>query len=167
MNIKDILDKVIPPNNVAGRYKDFNNTHIIDSLKDEERLLLEEALIEKLHTDNDLLIVQTLHYLKSVKSLPAIYSYLNRDSNPVIKIYVAAIIFEMNKDTDMIRVALEGFSALEANKDAYFKYTVINVFQNLEKFKNQEINDRIEKYTADKDFLVSYWAKKAIKNRLI
>ncbi len=167
MDIKDILDKVIPPNNVASRWKDFNNTHIVDSLKDDERLLLEEALIEKLHTDNDLLIVQTLHYLKSVKSLPAIYSYLNRDLNPVGKIYVAAIIFEMSKDTDMIRVALEGFSALEANKDAYFKYKVINVFQDLGKFKNQEINDRIEKYTGDKDFLVSYWAKKAIENQPI
>lgn len=167
MNIKDMLDNVIPPNNVAGRYKDFNNTHIIDSLKDDERLLLEEALIEKLHSDNDLLIVQTLHYLKSLKSLPVIYNYLNRVSNPVVKICVAVIIFEMNKDTDMIRVSMEAFSELEANKDAYFNYKIISAFGDLGKFRHKEINERIKKYTDDKDFLVSYHAKKAIENQPI
>ena len=50
MNIDKLVDEVIPPSDYQHR-NGFNNAPIIDALTDNERQLLETALIQKLELE--------------------------------------------------------------------------------------------------------------------
>lgn len=163
MNINEIIQKIIPPDNYQNRY-DFDNRSIIDSLSYEEQKQVEELLIKLLMTKSDLLIVETLSYLKSEKSLPIFYSLLNSDCNEWAKIIISASIYSIKKDNMMIDVAINAFKKFEQNQDNYFKFTVLPMFYYLARFRNERINDILEKYSKDSDYLIAYNANKALNN---
>jgi hypothetical protein len=72
MYIEKLLREIIPPADYQHR-NGFNNIPLIDKLTDDEKLQLENALIRELTVDLDRepddLIIETLAYLKSQKSL--------------------------------------------------------------------------------------------------
>jgi hypothetical protein len=162
MNTDKLIDKIIPPSDYQHR-NGFSNTQIIDQLSEQEKTLVEDALINMLMTKtNDTLIVETLAYLKSVKSLPLLYEFLKNCSDIMARIIVSTSIFEINKDDNMINTAVVSFKELDNNKDAYYVYKIISAFYYLIKFKSPEVTDIIEKYVTHKAHLVSYNAKQAL-----
>src|ERR1051326_5399460 len=151
MNLEQLIDKIIPPADYLNR-KDFSNTDIIDQLNDNEKKLIEDILIERLlDTTDDMLIIDTLAYLKSEKSLPILYNFLKNDSDSMFKLVVATSIFEINRDQDMINVAVDSFKKLKNDKDAYRTFKLIPAFYYLAKFKFGTTNKLIEEYTEDKE----------------
>ncbi|HEX8514834.1 MAG TPA: HEAT repeat domain-containing protein [Bacteroidia bacterium] len=161
MNIEKLIEQVIPPNDYEHR-NEFSNTHIVDSLNEHEKEMLENALINKLLEHDDTLVIETLAYIKSEKALPLLYDYLKRCSNEMAKIISAVSIFQINNDSSMISVAIDSFKQIEINKDAYFKYKLAPAFHYLVKFNNSIVNNMIEKYTTHGEYLISYNAKKAL-----
>ncbi len=70
--IGEYIKQLIPPSDYQHRNR-FSNNLLIDILKTYEKESIEERLIEMLDSDNDLLIVETLAYMKSTKALPILY----------------------------------------------------------------------------------------------
>lgn len=162
MNIEKLIDKIIPPSDYQHR-NGFSNIHVIDLLNVHEKKLVEDALINMLMTKtDDTLIVETLAYLKSVQSLPILYKFLENCSDSMAKLIVATSIFEINKDDNMIDVAIRSFKHLDNNTDAYYAYKLISAFYYLIKFDNLEANRIIEEYINHKEYLISYNAKQAL-----
>jgi len=162
MNTEKLINKIIPPSDYKHR-NGFSNTQIIDQLDEKEKKLVEVALINMLMTKtNDTLIVETLAYLKSVKSLPLLYEFLENCTDIMARIIVSTSIFGINEDYNMISAAIVSFKELDNNKDAYYVYKIISAFYYLIKFKNSDVNSIIEKYVNHKEHLVSYNAKQTL-----
>ena len=120
--------------------------------------MIEEMLIEDLKSRNDLLLIETLAYLKSEKAIPIIESVLKKSNEPYDKIIIAWSLFSLNYNKDkMIDIAYDSF--LEVTND----YSKTYLFFYLAKFNNSKINALIESYTNNKNFLLANNSKRALK----
>lgn len=165
MNIDKLVNEVIPPSDYQHR-NGFNNIPIIDELTEEEKQLLEKALIQKLQSEAekeiDTLIVETLAYLKSIASLPVLYNLLEISKVDIVKLEIATAIFEINQDTKMIDIAIGSFKEIDKIKDAYHVYAISGAFYYLAKFKNEKTKQLLKEYTSHPEYLISYNAKQAL-----
>lgn len=158
-DIEKILQKIIPPPTFQER-EGFNNHPLLDQLSSEDKILVEQSLIERLKLcPDDTLIVETLAYLKSTLALPTIYSVLNSQKNPLVKIMVAASIFQINNDESMIATATESLRHLESNEDKYLSYQLSFALAYLAQFKHEETIRLIEEYLDSEDVILSYNAR--------
>ena len=166
MNIDELVNEVIPPADYSHR-NGFNNIPIIDKLTEDEKQSLEKALIQKLQLEAekeiDTLIVETLAYLKSKQSLPVLYKLLEVSNIDIIKLEIAASIFEINQDVEMINIAINQFKRIDSNKDAYHVYAVSGAFYHLAKFKNEKTRQLIKEYVNRPELLISSNAKRALE----
>ena len=115
--IDKILKKVLPP--ATREFRDgFDNKSIVDSLRESEKLALEKELIKLLPETNDLLIADTLAYLKSKEAIPILMEKMNTRlpdfEFPVSKILIATCIFEIDgSNKEMIQIVKDEFEKLE------------------------------------------------------
>lgn len=165
MNIEKLIREIIPPADYQHR-NGFNNLPLIDKLTANEKELVENELITKLlyQTDKeiDTLIVETLTYLKSVKSLPVLKDLLKNSNDGIVKLIIAASIFEISQESEMIGIAIDAFKKLENNKNSYYVHSLSSAFYYLAKFKNARVNAIIQEYTNHKEYLISYNAKRVL-----
>jgi hypothetical protein len=166
MNIDKLINEVIPPSDYHHR-NGFNNIPIINKLTEKEKQILEHALIEKLLLESDrefpdTLIVETLAYLKSEKSLPLLYNLLSKNTGEAIKLIIATSIFEINQDVKMVDIAVSSVKQMDNKKDAYYIYRLSYAFDYLSKFKNEKTEQLIKKYTSHPEYLIAYNAKQAL-----
>ena len=163
VTIEKLIDEIIPYPADYSHRNGFSNTHIIDKLSADEKIEVENALINKLteHPD-DLLIVETLAYLKSTKSIPALRKLLVNSSYDMEKLIIASSIFEITKDTNLVDIAISAFRQLDNKKDAYYVYKLTGAFYHLAKFNNPAVIEIIREYFDHKEYLVSYNAKRAL-----
>ncbi len=166
MDIDKLINEVIPPSDYQHR-NGFNNIPIIEKLSDSEKDLLENVLIQMLQsekeTEIDTLIVETLAYLKSVKSLPVLKNFIKVENNSVIKLRIATAIFEINQDIDMVDIAVSSVKQMDNKKDAYYVYKLTSAFYYLTEFNTEKTKQLIEEYTSHPEYLISYNAKQALK----
>ena len=155
MNIDKIMGDIIPPNDYQHR-SGFSNEYLVDKLNTNERSVLEKKLIKLLRKKADMLIVETLAYMNSKKSLSVLYELL-QNSDEMNKIIIASSIFEISKDHKMVKVAKTSFKNITDNK-----YQLISSFYYLAKFCDSEILQLIRKYTQDSDYLISHNAKQVL-----
>jgi hypothetical protein len=156
-NINRQIAEIIPPNNYKHR-EGFSNKHLIDALNNQERAMIEEVLISMLLTKVDILIVETLGYMKSLKSVPILIDLLRQTSNAMNRLIISSTVFEINQDMTMIEISIEGFKTLN---DEYF--SIIHGFYYLSKFKNEKTEAIIKRYIQHSDYLISYNAKQALR----
>jgi hypothetical protein len=154
-NMDKLIADIIPPDDYQHR-NGFSNTHIIDKLNSQERVLVEDALLNKLLNKTDMLIVETLAYMKSLKSLPILINLLNQCSDAMCRIIIATSVFEINHNNEMIVIGVDAFKSLDNT------YQKISAFYYLRKFKNEATDTIIREYTLHSDFLLSYNAKQAL-----
>lgn len=165
MNIEEFINKIIPPDNYQER-NGFNNHHYIDQLNEQERSVVENKLIELLHNQKDTLIIQTLAYLRSKKSLPLIYKILHESTGQTARLVIAASIYEIDKDEEMINIAIDAFRQIEnTEKDAYYTFRILPTFYLLKKFSNPKTDLVIKEYVNHSDYLLSYNAKQALNQK--
>ncbi|MDB5159287.1 MAG: hypothetical protein JWR50_3994 [Mucilaginibacter sp.] len=154
LDIEQLVNKIIPKNDREHR-EGFSNDIIIDQLDIATKRLIEDALIQKLSNgSHDALIVETLAYLKSVRSLPILYDLLDRPPYPMHRLVVTSSIYEINKDSNLVDLAIKVFNEMTN------KYDIISAFYYLSKFNNVKANAIIGSYTNDKEYLISYNAKR-------
>ncbi len=156
-----MFSEIIPPGDYSHR-NGFNNTHLINQLNEYERQQLEDALINKLLDKTDLLVVETLAYMKSEKSLLVLYNLLEKTSDNMDKLVIATSIFEINKDDRLIDIGMKAFNELSNKSSIYAKYLITSAFFYLIKFEDSKVNNIIEEYTKHSDYLISYNAKRAL-----
>ena len=156
MTVKKLLSDIIPPNDHQHR-NGFSNLHIIDKLNQQERDLVEDALIKKVISNSDMLIVETLGYMKPYKSLPVLIELLKQTSDPISKIIISTAIFEINHDDAMIKTGADAFRKLNSI------YQKIEGFYYLKKFQNTTTDEMIREYISSTDYLLSYNAKRALE----
>jgi hypothetical protein len=161
MDINKIVSEIIPPDDYQHR-NGFSNEHLIDKLSDEEKLKVEIELINMLQKKPDILIGETLGYMKSEKSLPVLSELLKKTDEGMAKLILASSIYKINKDKELVEIAISSFKELEKPKDAYFVYRVIPTFYYLAKFQEPEIERLLEEYTKHSEYLISYNAKQAL-----
>ncbi len=163
MEIEKLINEIIPPSDYEHR-AEFNNEPILDKLTANEKRLVEDELICLLLNEADgnidTLMVETLAYLKSEKSLPVLKSLLKDGIGDMTMLIIASSIFEISGDNKMVDIAISSFKNISRRKDSYYIYGLIPAFYYLAKFKNPEINKIIEEYTNHKEYLVSYNAKR-------
>jgi len=157
MKKEELIKRIIPPISRSDK-KDreyFNNDEALSKLDSEQLNILEEALIKRIKTSDDILILETLVKLKSLKSIPTLLEKLNSIKDPFEKIKWASLINEIKQgNLEMEKVAFEEFEKLE------FVYEVQGtIFHDLIKFKSNRINNLIETYIGHKYFLVAYHAR--------
>lgn len=155
MDINKIVSEIIPPDDYQHR-NGFSNEHLIDKLSDEEKFEVETELIKILQKKPDMLIVETLGYMKSEKSLPVLYELLESLNDKMAKIITATSIFEINQDQKMIEIAKASFNSI---KD---KFQLISAFHYLMRLQDSEISKLIQEYTTNSDYLISYNAKQVL-----
>lgn len=156
---QDLYKTIIPPNNYESR-RDFENESIIDGLSVDQKNELEELLINDLLENDDILIIQTLVYLNSGKSIDLILKKLYDSEEPARRIMIASYIYKLDdKKDEMITIARDSFLLVN---DIYVKKSM---FYYLSSFKNEKLNHLIEKHFNDENYLVSYNAKQALKSQ--
>jgi len=155
MDINKIVSEIIPPDDYQHR-NGFSNEHLIDNLCQEEKIKVEAELINILQNKSDMLVVETLGYIKSEKSLPFLYELLENLNDEMAKIITSASIFEISHDQKMIETARTTFKSIEN------KFQLILAFHYLMKFQNSEISKLVQEYTTNSDHLISYNAKQAL-----
>jgi hypothetical protein len=161
MDIVKLLGEIIPPADYSHR-NGFNNTNLINQLNEYEWEQVEDALINKLLDKTDLLVVETLGYMKSEKSLSVLYNLLEKTSDEMEKLVIATSIFEINKDNRLIDIGMKAFKRLSTKSSIYTKDSITSAFFYLIKFEDAEVNNLIKTYTEHSDYLVSYNAKRAL-----
>jgi hypothetical protein len=164
MNIDKLVNEVIPPSDYQHR-NGFNNIPIIDELTENEKQLLEKALIQKLQTDNeiDTLIVETLAYLRSAASLPMLKNLLQVSNEGVIRLRIATAIFEISQDAEMVDIAVSLVKEMDDKKDAYYVYKLSSAFYYIAKFKNEKTEQLIKEYASHPEYLISYNAQQVLE----
>jgi hypothetical protein len=160
MNIEKTYKKIIPLDDYQSR-RDFSNEDLIDNLTCEEKILIEDLLIEDLKFRYDLLLIETLAYLKSEKAIRIIENILKKSNDPHDNVIIAWSLFSLNHDKNkMIDVAYDNF--LEITND----YTKTYLFFYLIRFNDIKINALLESYTDNKSFLLANNSKRALKLKL-
>jgi len=166
MNIDKLVSEVIPPSDYQHR-NGFNNIPIIDELTENEKQSLEKALIQKLQSEAgkeiDTLIVDTLAYLKSVASLPALKNLLEVSNDTVVRLRIATAIFEISHDVEMVDIAVSLVKEMDNKTDAYYVYKLTSAFYYLAKFKTEKTKQLIKEYASHPEYLISYNAKQALE----
>jgi len=156
MDIQSKLERIIPTDDFQHRWE-FSNQHLVDELDDSEKKEIEALLIKKLCNEpGDILIVETLSYIRSKKALPAIRNSLKICVNKIQRIIIAVSIYKIDQDNDMINVSISAF------KQLHNKWDFVVAFGYLKGFNDSRINQMIEEYIDHPDFLISYNAKKAL-----
>jgi len=161
MTIDELMGKIMPPDDYSHR-NGFSNIALIDGLSEDEKVLVESRLIEMVPEMKgvDNLIVESLDYLKSEKSLPVLYQKLGTLSLGMEKLIVASSIFMINSDVDMIEVAISSFKKMDNRLSPYYTYNLTSGFYYLSKFSTLETNNLIKNYRDHQDYLVSYNSKR-------
>jgi len=161
--VEKLIDQIIPYPADYSHRNGFSNEHIIDKLDADEKIEVEKGLIDKLtEHPEDILIVETLAYMKSTRSIPALRNLLANSSYDMEKLIIVSSIFEINHDNDMVDIAISAFRQLDNKKDAYYVYKLTGAFYHLAKFNNPTAVEIIKEYFYHKEYLVSYNAKRAL-----
>lgn len=159
MNVKDLYRKIIPSDDYETR-RDFDNEELIDNLDTNQRLLVEDMLIKGLEAKYDLLIIETLAYIKSTKSIPLIEEKLNTLKDSYEKVIIAWCLFSLNRDKDrMVKLAIDSFSQVSND------YSKTYLFYYLVKFDNEKINKLVESYCNSSNILLSHNSTTALKEQ--
>jgi hypothetical protein len=151
------INQIIPLDDYQHR-NGFSNDYLIDVLDDEEIFKLESELIRMIKKKSDMLVVETLGYIKSKRSLPTLYELLEKSQEEMMRIIIAVSIFEINQDKKMIEITRSSFKEI---KD---KYQLISAFYYIVKFQDSDITQLILEYTTNSDYLIAYNAKQVLKN---
>jgi hypothetical protein len=155
MDTKELIKQIIPPARYEYR-EGFSNHEIIDGLNDLDRTSIENELIHLLQISEepDILMIETLGYMKSKKSLNLLNTLVKKQL-PVIDILsIVSVIYEIDKDVSMIDIAIQNFEKLTDNTDLF------TAFYYLFKLNNERTDNVIRKYLDHKDYYVSYHAKR-------
>ena len=157
--INDLINKIIPPADYEHR-NGFSNDNIIDKLTADEKVQVEMLLFARLNNYNgDTLIIETLTYMNSQKSLDTFNKILSQSDNPADKIIIASCIYKLSKDK------LMGVIALESVKRITDKYALISMFYYLAQIESKELDDYIKQYSNHSDYLLSYNAKRILGHK--
>ena len=78
------------------------------------------------------------------------------------KLKIAASIFQINQDSDLIDIAISETKQMEDKKDPYYIYKLTSAFYSPVKFHNEKTNNFIESYVTHDEHLISYNAKRAL-----
>src|SRR5437016_4210223 len=103
MDIGKLISEIIPPSDYQHR-NGFSNIDLIDKLGVQERLQVEDSLIYKLLFESDPkkgidpLIIETLGYLKSEKSISILKELLANSGNEMEKLIIATSIYEITSE---------------------------------------------------------------------
>ena len=163
MEFEKKVDRIIPLMDYKYR-NGFSNIQLINELTDIEKENLERVLIEKIifADDNlDILIVETLGYLKSEKALPILRDKLMESTDNISKLIIASSIYDIDKKSiDMIDVAISSVNEIDNKNDVYYVYKLASVFDYLAEFRSPKINDVIREYAKHEEYLISYNAKR-------
>jgi hypothetical protein len=156
MNTQELITRIIPPSTHEFR-EGFSNHEIIDGLNDQEKNEVERELIvllELSEDDPDTLIVETLAYMKSKKSLVTLRRLIKKHLPIYIILSIATSIYDIDKDERMIDIAIQNFEKLKSNTD------IMVALYYLYKLNHKSTDDIIRKYLDHKDYYVSYHAKR-------
>jgi len=160
MNIRKLYKKIIPPDNYENR-RDFYNEDLIDNLTSEETKLIENMLIKDLISRYDLLLIETLTYLKSTKSIEIIEEKLNEVEEAFDKIIIACCLYKLERNkSEMVDVAYDNFLLIKND------YAKTSLFYYLVKFNNAKLNKLVELYTNSKNILLAHNSKTALQGSL-
>ena len=166
MNTDQIISQIVPPADYQHR-NGFNNIPILEKLSIVAKQEVEKALIEKLklqpssHLDG--LIIETLGYLKSERSLTLLNDLLGKEINDTLKLLIAATIFEINSDDKMVDIAIEAFNKMDNKKDSYYVYKLTSAFYDLLKIDHQKTIHLVSQYINHSEYLISYNARRALE----
>lgn len=165
MSSNNIINLIIPPRDYSHR-EGFSNKHLIDKLDLEERISVENKLIKMLEEqseiDADMLIIETLSYMKSQRAIPILSDLLSKCTDDFKKIIIASSIYIINNDQAMVESAVEAFLNLEKDLDSHSAYDLVPAFNYLNKFKSDKTNRLLRKYVNNDDYLISSNAKRIL-----
>ena len=162
-NIDSLIGEIIPPADYQHR-NGFTNASIIDALNDSEKQAVEKKLINLLTTESNMLIVETLGYMKSQKAVKRLTAMLNEARYAEDKLILASSIFKITADKSIRDIAFEASCSIDTHYPTvvHYEYTLMSMFYYMAGFQDIRMDNIIRKYVKNKDFLLSYNAKRAL-----
>ena len=166
MDIKFILHKVLPPRTFEGR-DGFDNREFVSHLSNDDKELLENKLIERLNdipaNDKiDELIIETLAFLKSKKSIELIRSRINEHQSDFSNLIITVSLYNLTNEPELIDVALNYFKRIENSTNSYVRGQLNYMFHYLSMLQSDQANSFILKYTKSEDKNLRYNAFRAL-----
>lgn len=141
--------------NTWAQRKDGIPLYLLDQLSDEELLVAEKELIDRIQLEDTWPIIG-LGYIGSSKALPKLYKLVEK-SRQLVRITLAHAIFKINQDPAMKELVLQETGAIENWSQ------LIEVIYMLADFKDERCQQLLQQLAEHPDFLVSYHAKKILK----
>ena len=162
-SIDRLIMEIIPPADYHHR-NGFTNTSIIDALDGAEKQAVENRLINLLAIKSDMLIVETLGYMKSQNAVNHLTVMLNEAHDAVDRLILASSIFKITADKSICEIALDASSSIDNNYPTvvHYEYTLMAMFYYMASFHDSRIDNIIRKYIKNKDLLLSYNANRAL-----
>ena len=140
--------------NTWPQRKDGVPTFLLDQLSSDEKAIAEDQLIELLSV-GDSWPALGLGHLRSQKALPSLYALLEKCRQRMV-IFVAYSIYQINKDSRMIDVALDELPKITD------EYALLDILYYLGLFNDPRIKVALRKYRNDPRYLVAYNAARAL-----
>lgn len=151
--LKIFRDEFLNANTWSQR-KDGVPLDLLDNLSDEELKIAEKELIDIVSTKDDWPIMG-LGHIKSQKALKKLYNLLPQ-SKKGMKVTIAHSIFQICEDKEMIEIALTE----TPNINNHFE--LIHIVYLLKGFKNEKVDEMLNRLREHKEYLVAYNATQAM-----
>lgn len=143
--------------------KDGPQTYLLDALNEEDKKRAEDELIKRLSSWRDTWPIVGLGHLRSAKALPHLYPLLSR-SRGSVKAEIATAIWNISRDETMLQIVIRCSKRSILSLFNPFKtFSKIDIIYCLAQFDRQDAFDRLEEMKMDRDYLVSYNAKRALE----
>lgn len=134
---------------------------ILDELTQVEKEKAESELIKRLDLDDSWPAIGVGH-LKSAKAVPKLYELLPKASASV-KAQIATALWKICEDENMLQVVLDLTKpSLTSRLNPFYESNLIDIIYCLAQFPQPEARTRLEEFTVDKRYLVSYNAQRAL-----
>ena len=140
--------------NTWPQRKDGVPLDLLDYLNTDELIVAENELIATADTKDDWPI-KGLGHIKSKKSLNKLHELLKRSSK-LMKVTIAAAIYEISGDDNMINIVLT-----ETQKISN-EFALIDVMYTLAKFQDPRVKSLLNDYRNHNKYLVAYNATQAL-----
>jgi hypothetical protein len=150
----EIFRKEFLQANSWSQRKDGVPLNLLDNLPVEELKIAEQELIDALSL-RDSWPFRGLGHIKSQKSLPAMYGWLEK-SETGTKVVIAYSIFQISRDEKMIDIVLAEIPKVSN------EFVLIDLLHLLPGFQDSRVQAMLDKFRYDKRYLVAYNATMAM-----
>jgi hypothetical protein len=158
--MKELIKQIIPPKTRECR-EGFSNKMLIDQLSEDDRYNIKKELIALLiaSEDTDLLVVETLVYLRCQEALRYFHLMLSKNPSPITFFGLALAIYQLSNDDNVINIMENKMLGLTE------QYQIVTGLNYLAQIRDSRVVQILNRYANSDSTIVAGVAKSHLVNR--